>query len=81
MDIKVIGPGCINCQNLEMMVINELAKLGISANVDKVTNPLEFSKYGIFGTPGLVINGNLKVAGRVPTSDEVRKWIEEEMQS
>lgn len=79
MDIKVIGPGCINCLNLEMMVINELAKLGVAANVDKVTNPAEFKNYGVFGTPGLVINGNLKVAGRVPTTDEVRRWIEEEL--
>ena len=79
MDIKVIGPGCINCQNLEMMVINELAKLGIIANVDKVTDYSEFGKYGVFGTPGLVINGNLKVAGRVPTTNEIRKWIEEEL--
>jgi small redox-active disulfide protein 2 len=79
MDIKVIGPGCINCQMLEMMVINVLAKLGVAANVDKVTDRSEFVKYGVFGTPGLVINGNLKVAGRVPIADEVRKWIEEEL--
>lgn len=78
MEIKVLGPGCINCQTLEKNTIDALSELGVSANVDKVTDVNQYADYGVMMTPALVVNGNLKVSGRVPAKDEIKKWIEEE---
>lgn len=78
MDIKVLGPGCVNCQTLEKNTIDASSELGVSANVDKVTDINQYADYGVMMTPALVINGNLKVSGRVPAKDEIKKWIEEE---
>jgi small redox-active disulfide protein 2 len=79
-EIKVLGPGCKNCQAVEARVKEVLAELGISAEVHKVTDLREIMEYDILTTPGLVINGKVKVFGRVPSHDEIREWIAAEQQ-
>ena len=76
MDIKVLGPGCPKCQQTEKNVKGAVADAGVDAKVDKVTNLLEIAKYGVFGTPAVVIDGQVKCVGKIPTKDEVKKWIE-----
>ncbi len=78
MRIKVLGPGCRNCQNLEREVINALAELNVPADVEKISDMDEIAKHDVFMTPGLVINDKVKVSGRVPRNNEIKKWIEEE---
>ncbi|MGB9887355.1 MAG: thioredoxin family protein [Moorellales bacterium] len=80
MEIKVLGPGCKNCQAVEARVKEVLAELGISAEVQKVTDMRQIMEYDILMTPGLVINGKVKVFGRVPSHDEIREWIAAEQQ-
>ena len=76
MEIKVLGPGCPKCQQTEKNVKDAVADAGVDAKVDKVTNLLEIAKYGVFGTPAVVIDGQVKCVGKIPTKDEVKKWIE-----
>lgn len=80
MEIKVLGPGCRNCKALEQETLNALAELDMVANVEKVTDLNQIVEYGVFTTPGLVINGHVKVSGRVPRRDEIKAWLKEESQ-
>ena len=75
MHIKVLGPGCANCVNLEKNTRAALASLGMEASVEKVTDYADIAGYGIMRTPGLVLDGDVKVSGRVPSATEVRELI------
>ncbi|MCU0575035.1 MAG: thioredoxin family protein [Syntrophobacteraceae bacterium] len=75
MDIKVLGPGCPKCQQTEKVVKDAVSEAGVSATVEKVTDILKIGEYGVFGTPAVVIDGEVKSVGKVPTKDEVKKWI------
>jgi len=75
MDIKVLGPGCPKCQQTEKTVKEAVAESGVSATVEKVTDILKIGEYGVFGTPAVVVDGEVKSVGKVPTKDEVKKWI------
>ena len=76
MDIKVLGPGCAKCQQTEKNVKEAVAEAGSDAKVEKVTNLLEIARYGVFGTPAVVVDGQVKSVGKIPTKDEIKKWIE-----
>ncbi len=67
MDIKVLGPGCRNCVTLEARTREALDQLGLDADVEKVTDPAEIVGYGVLSTPGLVVDGELVFAGKVPS--------------
>jgi small redox-active disulfide protein 2 len=73
--IKVLGPGCTNCKNVESIARQALAKLGVDAQVEKLTDRAEMKPYAILATPGLVINEKLVCAGRVPNEAEVTTWL------
>lgn len=79
MEIRILGTSCPRCQELEKRTIDILAELSIAADLQKVTDIKKIMEYKILGTPGLVINGKVKSAGRIPSKDEIKKWIEEEM--
>jgi small redox-active disulfide protein 2 len=67
MDIKVLGPGCRNCVTLEARTREALDQLGLDAEVEKVTDPAAIVGYGVLSTPGLVVDGELLLAGKVPS--------------
>jgi small redox-active disulfide protein 2 len=75
MDIKVLGPGCPKCQQTEKIVKDAVGESGIEATVEKVTDVMEIAGYGVFGTPAVVIDGEVKSVGKIPKKDEVRGWI------
>ena len=78
MEIKVLGPGCPNCQEFEKRVKQALQELGIQAEVVKVKEIAEISRY-IMMTPGLVIDEKVKHSGKpLPRVEQIKKWIEEE---
>jgi len=70
--IQVLGPGCRNCRNLEANVREALQQAGVEAEIEKVTDFAEIARMGVMRTPGLVVDGQVKVFGRVPTVDEIR---------
>jgi small redox-active disulfide protein 2 len=76
MEIKVLGPGCGRCELTAKNVKEAVAEAGVDANVEKVTDIMEISKYGVFGTPAVVIDGEVKSVGKVPKKDEILKWLE-----
>jgi small redox-active disulfide protein 2 len=78
MEIRILGPGCPRCHEVEKRTIDVLAELNIAADVQKVTDMKKIMEYKIMTTPGLVINGIVKSSGKIPSKDEIRKWIEEE---
>lgn len=73
--IKVLGPGCENCKNVEKVARQAVTALGIEAEVVKVTERQEIMKYPILYTPGLVINEKLVCGGRIPSQAEVTTWL------
>lgn len=73
--IKVLGSGCANCKRLEAVARQAVSKLGVEAEVIKVTEYPEIRKYGILSTPGLVINENVVSTGRVPSEAEVTTFL------
>jgi small redox-active disulfide protein 2 len=75
MDIKIIGIGCARCQELEKRVIDVLAELNIAAGVEHVTELKKFAALGIFMTPGLVIDGKVVAQGKIPSKEELKKWL------
>ena len=82
MNIKVLGPGCANCERVFQTVVAALeeleAELGDEcpeATLQKITDHGEFLKYDLMFTPGLVINERLVCSGRIPSKAEVRQWI------
>ena len=76
MEIKVLGPGCSRCNATEKVVIEALAETGIDANVEKVTDLMKIAGYGVFGTPAVVIDGEVKCVGKIPKKEEVKAWIQ-----
>jgi small redox-active disulfide protein 2 len=75
--IKVLGSGCANCKKLEAMVKKSVDAIGIEAEVIKVTDYDEITKYPILSTPGLVINEKVVSAGRIPGESEISSWLNE----
>ena len=78
MEIKVLGPGCPTCHQMEELAKKALKELGIDAKVDKITDIREIMKYTM-STPALVINGKLKHSGKpLPSLEKVKELIRQE---
>lgn len=71
LSIKVLGPGCSNCERLKAATKEALGMLGADGSVEAVTDPVQFRAYRLVATPGLVVNGKLVCAGRVPEASEI----------
>jgi small redox-active disulfide protein 2 len=75
MEIKVLGPGCPKCHQTEKVVKEAIAEAGVSADVEKVTDMMKIAGFGVFGTPAVVVNGEVKSVGKIPKKDEIKKWL------
>ena len=75
MHIKVLGPGCANCVNLEKNTRAVLASLGMEASVEKVTDYADIAGYGIMRTPGLVVDEQVVLSGRVAKPAEIAQLL------
>jgi small redox-active disulfide protein 2 len=76
LQIKVLGSGCENCKRLEASACKVVADLGLEATVIKVTDYAEIMQYAIMSTPGLVVNGKVVSAGRIPSEAEIAGWLQ-----
>ena len=77
MKIEVLGPGCPRCHRTLYVVKQAVAELGLAAEVAYVTDLKEIMKAGVFSTPALIVDGDVKCAGKVPTVPEVKKMLRE----
>ncbi len=75
MEIKILGPGCPKCKQTEKIVKETVAESGVETNVEKVTDVMEIAKYGVFGTPAVVIDGDVKSVGKIPSKDDIKGWL------
>ncbi len=75
LSVKVLGPGCSNCERVEQMVREVVTDMALEATVEKVKDRSQFAHYGLLYTPGLVVNERLVCGGRVPTKAEVSSWM------
>ncbi len=76
MNIKILGTGCANCRNLEANTREAARRLGIDPEIEKVEDMPSIARYGVMRTPALVVDGVVKVAGRVPAPDELGKLLQ-----
>ncbi len=75
MEIKVLGPGCPKCKKAEEVVMDAIAESGATADLQKVTDIKEIAGYGVFGTPAVVVDGEVKSVGKIPKKEDVINWI------
>ena len=75
MIIKVLGSGCANCKKLEENTRKAVEELGIEATIEKVTDFKLIMAYGVMKTPALVVDEKVKIMGRVPSADEIKKYL------
>ncbi|RJR40637.1 MAG: thioredoxin family protein [Desulfobacteraceae bacterium] len=81
MDIKILGRGCAKCQATEKNVREAVAESGVDVKVEKVANLLDIANFGVLRTPAVVIDGEVKCVGEIPSKEEVKKWIEKHQNS
>ncbi|TES89674.1 MAG: thioredoxin family protein [Desulfobacteraceae bacterium] len=75
MEIKVLGPGCLKCEQTEKLVKEVVSEIGIEAVVEKVTDAMKIAGYGVFGTPAVVIDDEVKSVGKIPTKEDIKSWL------
>lgn len=76
MEIKVLGPGCPKCKMTEKIVREAVSEAGADATVLKVVDIGEISSHGVFMTPAVVVDGQVKCVGKVPSKAEVKGWLQ-----
>jgi len=77
MIIEVCGPGCPRCQATEKNVLQALKEMGKEAQVVKVKDIKQISAQGVMMTPAVIVDGVKAFEGRIPSPEEIKKWIEE----
>ena len=75
--IEVLGPGCNNCKRLEANAREAVEMAGVEAEIIKVTDYAEIAAHGVLSTPGLVIDGKVVSAGRIPSAGDIAVWLSE----
>ena len=75
MDIKVLGPGCPKCEQTEKLVKEAAAESGLEVSITKVKDIMEIAKHGVFMTPAVVVDGEVKSVGKVPSKEDIKGWI------
>ncbi len=73
--IEILGMGCAKCNQLEERAKEAIKTLGVEAEVVKIKDIKTISNYGVLVTPALVVDGVVKVAGKVPKVEEIKEWI------
>ena len=77
LDIKVLGPGCSACDTLMSLLMRILSELDLPADLTHVTDLKEIGSYGVLGTPALVINGQVRTVGKIPSAETLKNWLRE----
>ena len=75
MDIKILGPGCRKCNQTENLVKKVVSETGVDATVEKVTDVMKIAGYGVFGVPAVVVDGEVKSVGKIPTKEDIKSWL------
>lgn len=76
MKIEILGPGCPKCKKVAELTEQAVKESGVEAEIIKVANIMEIMNRGVMFTPALVIDGEVKIAGKIPGVEEIKKWLE-----
>ena len=75
MEIKVLGPGCAKCSKTEKLIQEVIKETGSDASVEKITDLMKIASYGVFGTPSVIIDNQVKCIGKVPKKEDIKAWL------
>jgi len=73
--IQILGTGCVKCKKIAEHAEQAAKELGIDYEIEKVTNIIQITRFGVMMTPGLVVDGVVKTSGKVPSVEEVKKLL------
>jgi small redox-active disulfide protein 2 len=74
--IQILGTGCAKCNNLSEATKKAADELGLDYRLEKVTDMMRFADFGVMITPAMAVDGEVKVSGRVPSVDELKKMLQ-----
>jgi len=77
LEIKVLGPGCARCNQLEQDLMAVMAEMNMAADIEHVTDIAEIGSYGVMGTPALIVNGAVKSVGSIPPKPKLKQWLQD----
>jgi small redox-active disulfide protein 2 len=75
LEVKVLGRGCARCNQLERDLMAVMTEMDMPADIEHVTDIAEIGSYGVMGTPALVINGEIKSVGSIPSKIQLKTWL------
>ena len=75
LEVKVLGPGCSRCNQLEQDIMAIMNEMGLAGNIEHVTDINAIADYGVMGTPALIINGKVVAVGTVPPKVKLKTWL------
>ncbi len=75
MEIKILGPGCAKCNKTEKLVREVIDETGVDADIEKVSDMMKIASYGVFGTPSVIIDNEVKCTGKVPKKNDIKAWL------
>ena len=75
LEVKVLGPGCTQCDKLEQELMDVMTEFELLADIEHVRDVKEIKKYAVLGLPALIINGKVKSMGRVPPKNKLIEWL------
>ncbi len=75
MEVKVLGPGCAKCKTAYNVVEKVIKENNLDVNLTKVDDIMEMMSYNILSTPAIVVDGEVKIKGRVPSENEVKELL------
>lgn len=77
MELKILGMGCANCRRVYANARRAIEELGVDVDLEKVEDIDTIISFGVFMTPAVVIDGEVKSSGRIPSTEELKKWLQE----
>lgn len=75
LEIKVLGPGCARCNQLEQDIMTVMNELDLAGDIEHVTDVIAIGEYGVMGTPALILNGKVMAVGTVPPKAKLKMWL------
>jgi small redox-active disulfide protein 2 len=75
LSIRILGPGCVSCNRLNSLIFDILQEMGIAADIEQIHDLDEIWRHGVTRTPALIINGEVKCSGKMPSRSEVEEWL------
>ena len=75
MEIKILGPGCAKCTEVAKVMTEATVAAGVTASIVKISDFQQIAAHGVFSTPAVVVDGQVKCVGKVPSQAEALAWV------